>query len=311
MKTAAPALAVVIVLSCLRPLPCLAAGDAVPGSGASPAGGETAARTVGELTIRLSGWRPFQGDPVLSEVIPSVPVDNVLLLWKGGEYPMREEGPGAYSGLFGVDLLDPPGRVLLTVLAHRAGRAIRADVEIEVRERSFPVQELTLPEAMARFDAATLTRIAREAKVLAERFSRPAPSAMWSLPFHPPVEGFRPAGFGSRRIINGEPRTPHAGADMALPAGTPVTAIADGIVAFAGEQFFGGKSVVLDHGAGLFSVYYHLDTHAVSHGQQVARGARIGTVGSSGRATAPHLHFGVRAAGGRVDPSLLLALPPR
>jgi murein DD-endopeptidase MepM/ murein hydrolase activator NlpD len=72
-----------------------------------------------------------------------------------------------------------------------------------------------------------------------------------------------------------------------------------------GDQFFGGRSVVLDHGGGVFSLYYHLRDSAVSEGQRVSKGERIGSVGATGRATGPHLHFGVRAAGGRVDPTLL------
>jgi hypothetical protein len=306
MKAGAPTVALVFLLAWLGPSPCPAAGGE-----SSPGAGESAEWTVGDLTLRLSDGRPFQGDPVLAEVSSAVPFDNVFLAWKGAEFPMRPAGPGAHHGLFGVDLLDPPGRAVLTVLASRGGRVARAEVDLEVRERSFPVQRLTLPERMTRFDAATLERIQREAAALADRFSRAPSPAMWTLPFHPPVEGFRPVGFGSRRIINGEPRSPHAGADAALPAGTPVAAIADGIVAFVGEQFFAGKSVVLDHGAGLFSVYYHLEAYTVAEGQRVARGERIGAVGATGRATAPHLHFGVRAAGGRVDPSRLLALPPR
>jgi murein DD-endopeptidase MepM/ murein hydrolase activator NlpD len=93
--------------------------------------------------------------------------------------------------------------------------------------------------------------------------------------------------------------------DIFLPEGTPVRAVSAGTVVLSGEQFFGGRSVVLDHGGGLFSIYYHLREAVVSEGQRVAKGDRIGAVGSTGRATGPHLHFGVRAAGGRVDPSLL------
>jgi len=81
------------------------------------------------------------------------------------------------------------------------------------------------------------------------------------------------------------------------------------VVAFAGEQFFGGRSVVIDHGGGVFSLYYHLKENPVAEGQRVSRGERIGAVGATGRATGPHLHFGVRVPGGRVDPSLLFALP--
>ncbi|HSL91081.1 MAG TPA: M23 family metallopeptidase, partial [Candidatus Limnocylindrales bacterium] len=149
-----------------------------------------------------------------------------------------------------------------------------------------------------------LARIRGEAKILAERLSALTAPA-WDLPFLPPVEEYRPTGFGARRVINREPRSLHAGVDVHLPEGTPVRAIAAGTAVLSGEQFFGGRSIVLDHGGGLFSIYYHLRETAVSEGQTVAKGERIVAVGSSGRATGPHLHFGVRAAGGRVDPSLL------
>jgi murein DD-endopeptidase MepM/ murein hydrolase activator NlpD len=157
---------------------------------------------------------------------------------------------------------------------------------------------------MAQFDDATLARIRRESERMEERFAAVTAPA-WDLPFLPPVEDFRPAGFGARRMINGEPRAPHAGVDIHVPAGTPVRAIAAGTVAFAGQQFFGGNSVVLDHGGGVFSVYYHLQGYTVAEGQRVAKGEGIGAVGSSGRSTGPHLHFGVRAPGGRIDPSRL------
>ena len=133
----------------------------------------------------------------------------------------------------------------------------------------------------------------------------------WRTPFLPPVEEYRPTNFGARRVINGDPRMPHSAVDIRLPAGTPVRAIADGRVAFAGEQFFGGRSVVIDHGGGVFSVYYHLKEFSVAEGQEIFRGDRIGSVGATGRATGPHLHFGVRVPGGRVDPTRLFALPGR
>jgi len=248
---------------------------------------------------------------LLVEVSPLPRADNVVMIWKGREVPMREEGPGRFLGLIGVDLLEPPGKAVLSFQAMEAGKPLRFDTQIWIREKAFPVQKLTLPKEMTRFDAATLKRIRREAQRLTERFSRvPSPPA-WSFPFLPPVAEFRAKGFGSRRVINGEPRSPHAGVDVDLPAGTPVVAIADGTVAFAGEQFFGGNSVVLDHGGDVYSVYYHLQEYVVSEGQKIARGERIGAVGASGRATGPHLHFSVRAAGGRIDPTLLMALPSR
>ena len=281
----------------------------------SPAafGGDGSPGTPAEspFPVRLSSSRPAQGEPVLVEVSPLPRADNVVMIWKGREIPMKEDGAGRFLGLIGIDLLETPGKAVLSVRAMEGGEAIRLDVEFVIQKGTFPVQELTLPKEMTQFDRATLERINREAGRLTERFSRVSSPPVWSVPFLPPVEGFRPTGFGARRVINGEPRSPHAGVDVTLPAGTPVVATADGTVAFAGEQFFGGNSVVLDHGGGVFSVYYHLREFVVSEGQKVSRGQRIGSVGESGRATGPHIHFSVRAAGGRIDPSLLMALPSR
>jgi murein DD-endopeptidase MepM/ murein hydrolase activator NlpD len=273
--------------------------------------GPPAAAPERPFPVTLSTFEPAQGEPVLVEVSPLPRADSVVMIWKGQEVPMKQDGPGRFLGLIGVDLLEKPGKAVLSFQAAGDGEAFRFEAEIVIREKDFPVQELTLPKEMTQFDKETLGRINREARRLAKRFSRVSSPPAWSFPFLPPVAEFRPKRFGSRRIINGEPRSPHAGVDVNLPAGTPVVAIADGVVAFAGEQFFGGNSVVLDHGGAVFSVYYHLQEYAVSEGQSVIRGERIGAVGASGRATGPHLHFSVRAAGGRIDPSLLFALPSR
>jgi Peptidase family M23 len=268
-----------------------------------------AAFSSSALSVSLSPPAPEQGDPVLVEVSSTEPVDNAVVVWQGTAWPLREVSPGRFEGLIGVDLLAPPHPATVGVEAFRGGEAIRIERTVMVRMRRFPVQELSLPRAMAEFDAPTLRRIREEAKGLADRFARVSRPVLWRLPFLPPVEEFRPSNFGSRRIINGEPRMPHAGVDIHVPAGTPVRAIAAGRVAFAGDQFFGGRSVVIDHGGGVFSIYYHLMEYSVTEGQAVTRGERIGAVGSTGRATGPHLHFGVRVAGGRVDPSHLFALP--
>ena len=244
------------------------------------------------------------------EVAASGPVDNLVLRWKCAVWPMREIAPGRYEGVIGVDLDDPPGPEAVAAEGFLDGSRVRAEAEVTISPRKFAVQELTLPEGMAEFDNATLVRIGAEAAELSSRFSRVTPPR-WRIPFLPPVEEYRPANFGARRVINGQPRMPHSAVDINLPAGTPVRAIADGRVALAGEQFFGGRSVVIDHGGGVFSVYYHLKEFSVVEGQEISRGERVGSVGSTGRATGPHLHFGVRVPGGRVDPTRLFALPGR
>ena len=264
----------------------------------------------GTLSIAVSNSTPALGDPVIVEVTASGAVDNLVLRWKHAAWPMREITPGRYEGLIGVDIDDPAGPAAVAAEGFLDGARVRTEAEVTISSRKFAVQELTLPKGMAEFDNATLVRIGAEAAELSRRFSRVTPPR-WRIPFLPPVEEYRPTNFGARRVINGHPRMPHSAVDITLPAGTPVRAIADGQVAFAGDQFFGGRSVVIDHGGGVFSVYYHLKEFSVAEGQEISRGERIGSVGSTGRATGPHLHFGVRVPGARVDPTRLFALPGR
>ncbi len=264
----------------------------------------------GTLSLSVSTRAPALGDPVVVEVASNEAVDNLVLRWKGVAWPMRVIASGRYEGLIGVDLDDHGGPAVVAAEGFVGGTRVRAEAEVTISPRKFAVQELTLPKGMAEFDNATLVRIGAEAAELSRRFSRVTPPR-WRIPFLPPVEEYRPENFGARRVINGDRRMPHAAVDIRLPEGTPVRAIADGRVAFAGEQFFGGRSVVIDHGGGVFSVYYHLKEFFVAEGQEISRGDRIGSVGATGRATGPHLHFGVRVPGGRIDPTRLFALPGR
>lgn len=125
------------------------------------------------------------------------------------------------------------------------------------------------------------------------RFQRPAPG-----PFSSP--------FGLRRFFNDQPRKPHSGLDIAAAKGTPILAPAPGVILDAGDYFFNGRNLILDHGRGLISMYSHLDRIDVSVGDQINTGDLLGSVGSSGRATGPHLHWSVSLNNARVDPMLFL-----
>jgi murein DD-endopeptidase MepM/ murein hydrolase activator NlpD len=164
---------------------------------------------------------------------------------------------------------------------------------------------------MVDLDAETLARVGTERAALKAALADGAPERLWRGPFRTPVEGGRPTGgFGLRRVLNGQPRSPHTGYDWAAPVGTPVLAVNAGRVALVAEHFFAGRNVVLDHGLGLFTFYYHLDETRVGAGEPVAAGQIIGAVGATGRVTVPHLHFAVVLGGARVDPEALLALTP-
>jgi murein DD-endopeptidase MepM/ murein hydrolase activator NlpD len=151
------------------------------------------------------------------------------------------------------------------------------------------------------------------ARISAERALIDAALAAWREAPPPdvlllaPVSGSRSSSFGFRRFFNEQPRAPHKGMDIAADRGTPILASADGIVSVAGDFFFNGNTVVIDHGQSLKTMYCHLDAIGVRQGDSLTRGTTIGNVGATGRVTGPHLHFGVYLNGTAVDPALLLA----
>lgn len=216
----------------------------------------------------------------------------------GSEWP-----PLAGACWYAIDLLRKEEAV--TVSRWRDGARERAT--LQVAAYPYKVQRITLKDdSTVHLSKENQARTARESKKIAELWWLRG-TARFTLPLAPPLTRL-PAGgrFGSRRFFNNEPRSPHSGADYAAKTGTPVMAVADGTVAMAEDLFFSGQSVFLDHGAGLVSMYFHLSALAVEPGTKVKRGQVIGKVGATGRATGPHLHFGLRWRGARVDPELLL-----
>ena len=207
---------------------------------------------------------------------------------------------------FAVDLLQT-GRfeVMMTFSDGRYEQRL-----LEVGEYPYRVQRITLEDdRRVHLSPEDAARAERESARIAELWKLEG-DPRFALPLGSPLERLPDGGrFGAKRIINGEPRSPHSGRDYAASAGTPVLATADGRVVLAEEHFFAGNSVFLDHGAGLVSMYFHLSEILVEAGQTVTRGQALGKVGSTGRSTGPHLHFGIRWRGARVDPALLMASP--
>ena len=217
---------------------------------------------------------------------------------------------GGHAALVGLDLDVKPGSQPWRLAVLEPGLEPRQLAgKVTVAARQFPVQRLTVPTGMADPDPETERRAVAEGMHLQMLYRTVSPERLWRGAFVRPVAGTEPpSGFGARRIINGRPRAAHGGADYRAPQGTPVVAANAGRVALVGDYFFPGRLIALDHGLGLYTLYFHLDSVAVSEGDRVDRGQPIGTVGATGRATGPHLHFGAQLGSARVDPAALLAL---
>ncbi len=201
-----------------------------------------------------------------------------------------------------IDLLAPQGPLVLK----RGVAGHMQEITVRVGPYAYPVQRLEVAPDMVTPPPAQVERIEREQRRVAALWWSQG-SRRFSLPLAPPLDPLpETGGFGSRRILNGEPRSPHSGIDVAAPTGTTVHAAATGTVVLAEDLYFSGNSVFIDHGDQLITMYFHLADIAVTPGAEVARGDPVGTVGATGRATGPHLHFGIRWRGARVDPSLLL-----
>ena len=219
------------------------------------------------------------------------------------------QGKETYVGLLGIDMQEKPGLKEFPVTITLPNRTDHLSYTVLVMKEQYKVQHLTLPKNKVDLDKKTLTRVIAEKKEVKEAFQRSSPHPLWEGPFIEPVKGRISGRFGNRRIINGQPRSPHSGEDIAAPKGTKVAAMNTGIVQLTPDHFFSGKGVILDHGIGLHSMYFHLSEISVKNGQLVKKGQTIGKVGATGRATGPHLHWGVRLNGARINPYSFTSLP--
>ena len=245
------------------------------------------------------------------EITLSVPdaVVSVKGKWRGQHVPFFSLLDSTrVVGLVGADLASKLGQDPLNITLTSSRGTEKRRCLIEILDASFPVQTLTLPNTMVDLDADILKRVRKEAKHLRALFAQNSMPRVWTDDFIVPLEGKISGAFGKRRIINGQKKNPHTGEDLSAPQGTAVQASNRGIVRLATEQFFSGKSILIDHGLGLFTMYFHLSEMLVKEGETVVRGAVIGLVGSTGRATGPHLHWGARLNNARVDPYELIRM---
>jgi murein DD-endopeptidase MepM/ murein hydrolase activator NlpD len=231
--------------------------------------------------------------------IGSADIETPAVRYDGRRVLIMRDGDRWHAAV-GIPLDAEPGPATLK-LADGSTR------EFEIREHTYREQRLTVNRKYVALSDEDLERVTRERKIIDAALSQWREAPIDSVALAAPVDGPRSSSFGLRRFFNDEPRSPHKGMDIAVPAGTAINAPRAGIVTATGDFYFNGNTVIVDHGQGFVTMYCHLSEIGVSEGQTVAADDKLGAVGATGRVTGPHLHFGTYLNGTAVDPALLLA----
>jgi hypothetical protein len=223
---------------------------------------------------------------------------------------MRGRSWAALEGTcyYPIDLLDKPGPIPIAIWGKRPKEFARISVEAN----DYGTEEITLPDIpQANPSREDLKRDAGDQVLLGKIWRTKEGAAQFTLPLGAPVRPMSVGkSFGVKRVYNGKvAEQAHMGSDYDSPVGSPILAVAAGTVVFADEMFFEGNAVFIDHGDGLISMYFHLSDIKVQAGQEVRKGETLGREGATGRATGPHLWFGVRWHDARINPKFLLEEP--
>ncbi len=267
-------------------------------------------RVVYAIAVSLASLVPpaaandlvLSGDPIQGGLMHGQTMPGAQVVVNGR--PVRVSADGGF--VFGFHRDQGPQAV---VEARRPDGTIDRRY-LDVRQRRYQVQHINrLPQNMVTFTDEILARIRADAARARAARRTDSPEPYYADGFAWPLDGPITGVFGSQRVLNGEPRSPHYGVDIAAPAGTPVMAAGAGVVALVDDGYLAGLTIILDHGHGLTSSYLHLQSAAVAVGDKVSRGQPIGAVGSSGRSTGAHLDWRVNWFDARLDPALV-APPP-
>lgn len=235
-----------------------------------------------------------QGGMIIGRTEPGAVVrfeDRVLQVSKDGIF------------VFGFHRDDPPDMTLAIYYPDKTAETIA----LKVAQREYDIQRIDgLPQKKVTPPAEVIARIQREAAAVREARARDTAMEEFLNGFLWPVDGPITGIYGSQRILNGNPRQPHYGVDIAAATGTAIIAPAAGTISFAEtDLYFSGGTLMIDHGHGLASAFLHMESIDVAPGERVERGQRIGTVGATGRATGAHLDWRVNWFEKRLDPQLL------
>jgi murein DD-endopeptidase MepM/ murein hydrolase activator NlpD len=278
-------------------LPVVAAFSA---SAVAPAHEQNTEIASGALASILPRTAAVPGGVVTLPIEGPAGVEPVVTYDGARAMVLRDTGP--WLAVVGVPLGTSPGPQ--HVVVKRGNTTTRISFDITAKE--YAVEKLTVPPSQVDLSNSDLVRVEKERVRIRSALTTFSAEPPGTLRLLQPTPGPRSSSYGLRRFFNNESRNPHTGMDIAASLGAPVQAAAAGSVVNTGNYFFNGNTVILDHGAGLVTMYCHLSRISVEPGQRVHVGELIGDVGATGRVTGPHLHFGVTLNGTMVDPELFL-----
>ena len=259
------------------------------------------------LFLTIVAFSANQGTALRLTIPNESGVKSVQIVWETKKVPASLEGD-LWVTILGVDLDMKTGEHSADVLLAMAdGHIEKREIAVQVVSKKYPTTELQVDDKYVELNKADLARANRESRETSAIYARITDQMLWTEPFDIPIPGEKSGtNFGHRRVFNGEPRAPHAGADLRAKTGTPIHATNRGRVVLAKNLFFTGNTVILDHGFGIYSLYAHLSRIDVRVGAIINLGQQVGLSGATGRVTGPHLHWGMVVQGARVDPFTLV-----
>lgn len=215
---------------------------------------------------------------------------------------------GEYYVLIPVDYHTKEGNKKIVVSFNKEGKEEKKQLFFRVEKGNYAKEELQVDNAKVHLSKADSQRAAQEYKEAIAIYNTLTPKSFINSEFVVPLETKITSEFGRARTYNGTLKSYHGGTDFRAPVGLPIKASNDGIVVLAKDRFYSGKTIILDHGHGVYSVYFHLSELHAKEGDKVQKNSIIGLAGDTGRVTGPHLHFGMRVHGAQVDPLQCIAL---
>jgi murein DD-endopeptidase MepM/ murein hydrolase activator NlpD len=248
------------------------------------------------------------GEAILLTVIPSrslatlegTAFDRAVSVWR--------ENPSRWHVLTAIPLETTPGAATITLNAKSVdGEAASSGVPVIISAAAFETRQLKVDQRFVDPPKEMLPRITRESETLAAVFANSLPERLWRGEFRRPVTGRATSSFGRLSVLNGVERGRHQGADFRAATGTPVVAPNAGKIVLVANHYFSGRTVVIDHGGGLLSLFAHFSKVVVKQGEPVKAGEQLGLAGATGRVTGPHVHWAIRLNSTTVDPLSLMA----